>query len=195
MLIQNGVGYTDYLDNEDLDQEFVDLQLSSIKSRVSRIKSYNSCCNPSHFLHLNVKKIQKTISGESEQRIFFWRIGCPCLQLDGLVPSVDWVESHSTFNVKFISAQKSYDSEIQKLNERSNLNNHTKTLFFLQDDQARRLVFRIFLPCGPTRCRLLCKSWGFSVGKWSNTSHWDFHTCCMGWVPPKWRHFKERTAA
>ena len=29
MLIQNGVGYTDYLDNEDLDQEFVDLQGSS----------------------------------------------------------------------------------------------------------------------------------------------------------------------
>lgn len=58
-------------------------------------------------MHLNATKnwesFPNMISGECDQRIFFWRIGCPCLQLDGLVPSVDWVEGHSTF--KYIQCE------------------------------------------------------------------------------------------
>lgn len=134
-------------------------------------------------MHLNVTKnwenfpnmisvINASFSGGLGARVFNWTAWCQV-----------WIELKAVVHSMWNSYRRT--KPMISSNERSTFKrSHTNTtFFFFKDDQARRLVFRMFLPCvGPTRCRLLCKSWGFSVGKWSNTSHWDFHTRCMGWV-------------
>lgn len=64
------------------------------------------------------------------------------------------------------------------------IQNHSNIFFFLTKRWSGGCWQREFFCCVGPRCRLLCKSWGFSVGKWSNPPTRDIR--CMGGTP-KWR--------